>query len=259
MPRRKKPPAASGQAELARLMAQIQLCDDHALEVEAPAPRYTPPPLPTAQGAALASSMEASSPSGESDAIVEMSVPSPPSPMTCTPTSEEPTPEPHEPATLADLPEPHEPATLADLPDDLLGWIFAFVHIEQLCRSARPVCHGWRDLVAVVIDTYSTLLTSEQNQQHEPELLLAEPSPLPQAGLSQGLPGGGLLLLPLEEEDISEDITLHGLLWAMSPRASQASSSPGPFAPAAPLRTPLRHRSFHRRSLAANPSNHPEA
>ena len=208
------PPAAS--AELERLAASINALDDEELELEvdgasSPKPKH-PPPAPVVRA----------TPPRAADEMEALALPQPISAETT-------------PSAALVIDEPHPPTTLGDLPDDLIGWIFAFVHIEQLCRDARPVCSMWHGLVTVVIDTYSTLLTSEHGAQTLQ--LRAAPSP-----------GSPLLdatdYAPADDE--AAEVSLADLLWIMSPRAAPPAG-PSPFAAAPAPRTPLRHRSFHRR------------
>lgn len=155
MPRaNNKAPARAAQAELARLMASIALTDELELEIEeAPAPRYLPPPL-------LATPIAATSPEvtpAHSDVSISTVVISDvsPAPSACSKMSSlsSPLSESSDAVDLSPVQEAEEATVLSDLPEDLLGWIFAFVDLEQLCRAARPVCHGWRATVTVVIDT----------------------------------------------------------------------------------------------------------
>ena len=166
MPRGPKAaPARAAQAELARLMASIALGDELELEIEeAPAPRYLPPPL-HAPATPIAEECSAAAPEvtpAQSDVSVSTAVVSDASPAAsaCSQRSSlsSPLSDSSELVDFSPVQEAAEEATvLNDLPDDLLGWIFAFVHLEQLCRAARPVCHGWRGLVTVVIDTCRSL------------------------------------------------------------------------------------------------------
>ena len=159
----KAAPARAAQAELARLMASIALGDELELEVEeAPAPRYLPPPLrtPATPIAGECSAAEPEVTPAQSDVSVSTAVVSDGSPAAsaCSQRSSlsSPLSDSSEVVDFSPGREAAEEATvLTDLPDDLLGWIFAFVHLEQLCRAARPVCHGWRGLVTVVIDTFA--------------------------------------------------------------------------------------------------------
>ena len=163
MPRGPKAaPARAAQAELARLMASIALGDELELEIEeAPAPRYLPPPL-HAPATPIAEECSAAAPEvtpAQSDVSVSTAVVSDASPAAsaCSQRSSLSSPL-SDSSELVDFsPAAEEATVLNDLPDDLLGWIFAFVHLEQLCRAARPVCHGWRGLVTVVIDTCRSL------------------------------------------------------------------------------------------------------
>lgn len=223
------PPAAS--AELQRLAASINALDDEELEleVEDATPKQRTPKAPVVHAEA------------PHDAD-EMAVLALPQPITRESSA---APSPSVELVIA---EPQPPTTLSNLPDDLVGWIFTFVHLEQLCRAARPVCSTWHGLVTVVIDTYSTLLTSEHGAQ------------------TQQLPASPLLGSPLLEEpyapaDESAEVSLADLLWTISLHAAQSAgpSGPSPFAAAPAPRTPLRHRSFHRRlslssSVAAVPT-----
>ena len=142
--------------ELARLMASIALTDELELEIEeAPAPRYLPPPLLATPIAAACSAPAPEVTPAQSDVSVSTVVISDvsPAPSACSQISSLSSPL-SDSSDAVDLPQEEAEATvLSDLPDDLLGWIFAFVDLEQLCRAARPVCHGWRGLVTVVIDT----------------------------------------------------------------------------------------------------------
>ena len=172
MPRTNKAaPARAAQAELARLMASIALGDELELEIEEAPSRYLPPPLhaPATPIAAVVSAPEPTVTPAQSEVSPATSELSPAStcPTTC------PSPlsvsdgvvdlSPVQEATAPVL-EAEEPTVLTDLPDDLLGWIFAFVHLEQLCRAARPVCHGWRGLVTIVIDTRRSVLIALVSQ-----------------------------------------------------------------------------------------------
>ena len=153
-----KGPARAAEAELARLMASIALTDELELEIEeAPAPRYLPPPLLATPIAAACSAPAPEVTPAQSDVSVSTVVISDvsPAPSACSQISSLSSPL-SDSSDAVDLPptqEAEEATELSDLPDDLLGWIFAFVDLEQLCRAARPVCHGWRGLVTVVIDT----------------------------------------------------------------------------------------------------------
>ena len=166
MPRTNKPaPARAAQAELARLMASIALGDELELEIEEAPSRYLPPPLhaPATPIAAVVSAPEPTVTPAQSEVSPAASELSPSStcPTSCpSPLSVSDGVVDLSPAQEATAPvlEAEEATVLTDLPDDLLGWIFAFVHIEQLCRAARPVCHGWRGLVTIVIDTFRSVL-----------------------------------------------------------------------------------------------------
>ena len=156
----KAAPARAAQAELARLIASIALGDELELEIEeAPAPRYLPPPLhaPATPIAEACSAAEPEVTPAQSDVSAKTVVISDASPAAsaCSHMSSlsSPLSDSSDVVDLSPLQAAEVATVLTDLPDDLLGWIFAFVHLEQLCRAARPVCHGWRDLVTVVIDT----------------------------------------------------------------------------------------------------------
>ena len=139
-------------------MASIALTDELELEIEeAPAPRYLPPPLVATPITAACSAPALEVTPAQSDVSVStVAIPDvSPAPSACSQISSLSSPL-SDSSDVVDLPptqEAEEATELSDLPDDLLGWIFAFVDLEQLCRAARPVCHGWRGLVTVVIDT----------------------------------------------------------------------------------------------------------
>ena len=139
-------------------MASIALTDELELEIEeAPAPRYLPPPLLATPIAAICSAPAPDVTPAQSDVSVSTVVISDmsPAPSACSQRSSllSPPSDSSDTVDLSPMQEAGEATVLSDLPDDLLGWIFAFVDLEQLCRAARPVCHGWRGLVTVVIDT----------------------------------------------------------------------------------------------------------